>query len=311
MKILIIKTSSLGDIVHTNPIISDLKRNLDDIEIHWLVEESFASLLSIFPIDQVIISKFRTWKKNIFNKKTISEFIDLCNQISSQDYDYVIDFQGLLRTGILCKSENAFGYNFKSIKEPLGSLFYKNKIHVEKDLHAIDRNRLLASKVFNFKIDLEKPDFSFNLNKNNHLENIVFFITGTSNIQKKWSISNWVKCAKRLEQLNYQVILPWGNDSEYEDCLSIYDQTNNTKILEKMSIDALAQQLSKAKFVIGVDSGLTHLASALDIPTLGLFLHSHPNLTGIKNPNTIAENIGSYSQNPHINEVIKKFEDLA
>jgi heptosyltransferase-1 len=78
-----------------------------------------------------------------------------------------------------------------------------------------------------------------------------------------------------------------------------------------MSIDALAQQLSKAKFVIGVDSGLTHLASALDIPTLALFMHSHPNLTGIKNPIAIAENIGSYSQNPHIDEVIKKFEDLA
>ena len=107
------------------------------------------------------------------------------------------------------------------------------------------------------------------------------------------------------------MILPWGNDSEYEDCLSIYDQTNNTKILEKISIDALAQQLSKAKFVIGVDSGLTHLASALDILTIGLFMHSHPNLTGIKNPNAIAENIGGYSQNPHIDEVIKKFEDLA
>ena len=93
MKVLVIKTSSLGDIVHANPIISDLKKNLDDIEIHWLVEESFASLLSIFPIEHVIISKFRTWKKNIFNKKTISEFTDLCNQISSQDYDYVIDFQ--------------------------------------------------------------------------------------------------------------------------------------------------------------------------------------------------------------------------
>ena len=106
-------------------------------------------------------------------------------------------------------------------------------------------------------------------------------------------------------------MMPWGNHSEYEDCLSIYDQTNNTKILKKMSIDALAQQLSKAKFVIGVDSGLTHLASALDIPTLALFMHSHPNLTGIKNPNTIAENIGSYSQNPHTDEVIKKFEDLA
>ena len=310
MKVLIVKTSSLGDIVHANPIICDLKRNLDDIKIHWLVEESFASLISIFPVEQAIISKFRTWKKNIFNKKTILDFINLCHQISSQDYDIVIDLQGLFRTGILCKSENAFGYDLKSIKEPLGSLFYKNRIHVEKSLHAIYRNRLLLSKVFNYKIELEKPIFSFNLNKKNNLKNIIFFITGSSNAKKKWSIHNWVKLAKHLEQLNYQIFMPWGTPAEYEECLSIYDQTNNTKILEKMRLDTLVQELSQAKFVIGVDSGLTHLASALDIPTLGLFMHSHPNLTGIKNPNTITENIGGYSQNPHIDDVIKKFEDL-
>ena len=155
----------------------------------------------------------------------------------------------------------------------------------------LNESKVLENKISKFKSNIDQKDDFLVLEKNqfdlfidntlNFIEKILLFLD--NNLKIKHNFLNTIKMIK----------------------------SSVTKILEKMSIDALAQQLSKAKFVIGVDSGLTHLASALDIPTLGLFMHSHPNLTGIKNPHTIAENIGRYSQNPHIDEVIKKFEDLA
>ena len=132
MKVLIIKTSSLGDIVHANSIISDLRRNHVDAEIHWLVEESFSSLLNLFPIQKTLVSKFRSWKKNLFKKISYSEFFQLRHLIKKENYDYVIDLQGLIRTGIMCRSLNSFGFNKNSIKERFASYFYKNTFEVEK-----------------------------------------------------------------------------------------------------------------------------------------------------------------------------------
>jgi len=165
MKVLIIKTSSLGDIIHANSIISDLRRNHVDAEIHWLVEESFSSLLNLFPIQKTLVSKFRSWKKNLFKKISYSEFFQLRHLIKKENYDYVIDLQGLIRTGIMCRSLNSFGFNKNSIKESFASYFYKNPIQIEKKIHAIDRNRLLVAKSMNYEIDRNDISFTYNLKK--------------------------------------------------------------------------------------------------------------------------------------------------
>jgi heptosyltransferase-1 len=221
MKVLIIKTSSLGDIVHANSIISDLRRNHVDVEIHWLVEESFSSLLNLFPVQKILVSKFRSWKKNLFKKISYVEFYQLRKLIKNENYDYVIDLQGLIRTGIMCKSLNSFGFNRNSIKESFASYFYKNTIGVDKKLHAIDRNRLLVANSMNYEIDQNNISFSYNF-KNDHTDShSIIFITGTSNVQKKWPLNNWIKLARLFEQDGYKIYLPWGNVKEYEDCLAI------------------------------------------------------------------------------------------
>ena len=133
MKVLIIKTSSLGDIIHANSIISDLKRNHADAEIHWLVEESFSSLLNLFPVQKILVSKFRSWKKNLFKKNSYSEFFQLRYLIKKENYDYVIDLQGLIRTGIMCKSLNSFGLIGIQLKRALQAIFIKTLLELKKN----------------------------------------------------------------------------------------------------------------------------------------------------------------------------------
>ena len=311
MKILIIKTSSLGDIVHANSIISDLKKNHVDVEIHWLVEESFSSLLKLFPIQNILISRFRKWKKNLFKKNTYKEFRELRHSLNSENYDLVIDLQGLIRTGLLCRPLNSYGFDKSSIKERFASYFYKKTFSVEKNLHAINRNRLLVANSMNYEIDQNNVSFSYNF-KNDHTDSLsIIFITGTSNVQKKWPLNNWIKLARLFEQDSYKIYLPWGNVKEYEDCLAIYDQTTNCEILEKMHIDQLAKKISSARLAIGVDTGLTHLASSLDIQTIGIYTFSNSSLTGVKNSNVLAINMGSLNNIPTPEDIFKKFNDLA
>ena len=311
MKVLIIKTSSLGDIVHANSIISDLRRNHVDVEIHWLVEESFSSLLNLFPVQKTLISKFRSWKKNLFKKISYSEFYQLMNLIKKENYDYVIDLQGLIRTAIICRTRNSFGFNKSSIKESFASYFYKNTIGVEKKIHAINRNRLLVAKSMNYEIDQNNISFSYNFKKDQTDANSIVFITGTSDFKKKWPLEYWIKLASLFGQNNYTIFLPWGSVKEYEECLAIYDQTTNCEILEKMNIDQLAKKIASTRFAIGVDTGLTHLASSLDIPTIGIYTFSNSSLTGVKSTKTPAFNMGSLNNIPLPEDIFKKFNDLA
>ncbi len=311
MKILIIKTSSLGDIVHCNPIISDLNKNIGNLQVDWVVEKGFADLLKLFPINKVILSDFRSWKKNILSFKSLSGLLDTKKIIKAGNYDAVIDCQGLIRTGILSNLKNSHGYNKNSIKEPFASFFYKNKINLSKKLHAIDRNRLLVAKALGYSINLDKPHFSLKIKPVNETKNQILFVTGTSNDKKKWSLTKWVELAKIFEAENTKILLIWGNTKEYEDCLAIYDKTINTSILPKTSIDNLAKEISYSKLVIGVDSGITHLASAFGIPTVCIFKHSFPELTGLKSQETLSANVGNYNSDPSLEDVLKKIQKIA
>ena len=211
----------------------------------------------------------------------------------------------------MCRSLNSFGFNKNSIKESFASYFYKNPIQIEKKIHAIDRNRLLVAKSMNYEIDQNNISFSYNLKKDHTDPNSIVFITGTSNVQKKWPLEHWINLAHLFERDNYKIFLPWGSAKEYEECLAIYDQTTNCEILEKMNIDQLAKKIASARFAIGVDTGLTHLASSLDIPTIGIYTFSNPDLTGVKSTKTPAFNMGSLSNIPLPEDIFKKFNDLA
>lgn len=318
MNILIIRLSSLGDIVHTYPMINDIKSNFPNAEIDWLVDNSFQDLIKINPhINNIITIPLRLWIKNKFSlipniicwKKAIR------TKFATKHYDYIIDSQGLLKSAILAKNFNGTvsGFGKNSIKEKIATLFYTNKIETGKEHLAIQKNRLLAAKILNYTIDQTQVNFGISNSIPESNNKTVIFFHATSKDSKKYSIANWVKLAQYLiTKHNCQIIIPFGSDQEQKESneikslLSIYP--NMVLVPEqKMNYPDLTKLIQSAFFVFGVDTGLIHLSNALNKKLIAIYTDTDPKKTGVFET-TKAKNIGNRNEIPAVTDVINLFE---
>jgi heptosyltransferase I len=287
VRILIIKTSSLGDIVHCLPVINDIKYFVPESSIDWLVEECFADVPRLHPgVDSVITISLRTWKKNLRKKSTWIGLYKSIKAIRENHYDIIIDFQGLLKSAFftLFTRGDIHGFDKTSIREGAASYFYKFTHTVSKQIHAVVRNRELASKCFQYELLDQSAHFGLeihNINNFNLSERYVVLIHGSSKKSKQWPREHWLKVIQFFNGLGLRVLLPWGNLEEYHFSKALRKASTNSLVLPKMNISDLANVISGAKCIIGVDSGLTHLGNALGIPTIGLYMDSNPYLTGV------------------------------
>jgi heptosyltransferase I len=286
VRILIIKTSSLGDIVHCLPVINDIKYFVPESSIDWLVEECFADVPRLHPgVDSVITISLRTWKKNLRKKSTWIGLYKSIKAIRENHYDIIIDFQGLLKSAFftLFTRGDIHGFDKTSIREGAASYFYKFTHTVSKQIHAVVRNRELASKCFQYELLDQSAHFGLeihNINNFNLSERYVVLIHGSSKKSKQWPKEHWLKVIQFFNGLGLRVLLPWGNLEEYHFSKALRKASTNSLVLPKMNISDLANVISGAKCIIGVDSGLTHLGNAVGIPTIGLYMDSNPYLTG-------------------------------
>lgn len=282
-KCLIIKTSSLGDILHTLPALTEASSHITDIEFSWVVEKPFSEVPSWHKsVGEVLEVEIRKWRKNIF--KYFNEVCSFRNKIQSKYYDYIIDAQGLLKSALIAKvskGRSIYGFDSSSSREPLSSLFYQNKISVNKKKHAIFRSKELFSKVFNYKVS-EKIDYGISY-QNNHKANthkkIIFFHT-TTWLNKKWPIEHWQELIELLEKNDIKVFLPWGNNNEKVQAYEIAKDYKNVILLPKMSLTDLTNYFKKIDAAISVDTGLCHLATAFNIPVVSIYGPTSPELTG-------------------------------
>lgn len=287
VRILIIKTSSLGDIVHCLPVINDIKYFVPESSIDWLVEECFADVPRLHPgVDSVITISLRTWKKNLRKKSTWIGLYKSIKAIRENHYDIIIDFQGLLKSAFftLFTRGDIHGFDKTSIREGAASYFYKFTHTVSKQIHAVVRNRELASKCFQYELLDQSAHFGLeihNINNFNLSERYVVLIHGSSKKSKQWPKEHWLKVIQFFNGLGLRVLLPWGNLEEYHFSKALRKASTNSLVLPKMNISDLANVISGAKCIIGVDSGLTHLGNAVGIPTIGLYMDSNPYLTGV------------------------------
>jgi heptosyltransferase-1 len=312
--ILLVRLTSMGDIIHNFPAVTDLSQHFPQARIDWLVGRDFVQLPRLHPaIHTVIPCAERQWRKNLFKKQSWQEFKACRNTLKQTPYDIVIDSQGLLKSAWFSRipKRRSAGYNARSAKEALASYFYTQTYQVSTKLNAIARNRLLTGLACGYTpdtaLDYGLPVFAKTLPWLNPAPAIVF-VTATSRIDKQWPLTHWITLGQALSQQGFQIVLPWGSTAEQAYCQQLA-QHFPAILPPALSLQDAAVMLQTAKLVIGVDTGLTHLAAAVNTPVVMLFCASDPSLTGVQSTQ-YAVNLGKHHAPACPQEVIKAVEGL-
>jgi len=277
-RIAIIKLSAMGDIIHAMVALQYIKRQYPNLQIDWFVESAFAPILENNPdINEIIKLDLKSIKKD---KKEIINQIKLIKKYEKNSYDLVIDAQGLIKSAIVSffLGKNRVGFSKNSTREKLASFFYTKKVDIAYDKNAIERNVKVLSQALNFEITkddiLNKKPFLFYKNENEVIyeylskdKKNVLFVIGASWPSKMYSKE---KFAKIINNLDENCLITWGNEAE-KDIADFIANISKAKVLPKLDLNSLKAIMSKVDLVIGNDTGPTHMAWALNIPSITLF----------------------------------------
>jgi heptosyltransferase-1 len=342
MRILVVKTSSLGDLVHMLPALSDAVKVIPNLRVDWVAEEGFSAVPAWHPaVERVIPVAIRRWRKTLFSKMTWQEISAARNAVREVRYDAVIDAQGLLKSACLARWARGerWGYDRHSIREPLASLCYDWRASVPRELHAIERNRRVLAAALGYGMEdlpldyglaglaaylpppswgerseggeaagergRPLPQSALTLSVGSTLSptlprqgggsethtlrdsatlppTFVLALHGTSRVDKEWPEADWITVSHGLAQHGRALLLPWGNAREKERAERIAAAVPSAHVLPRLGLDALAAIIARADAVLGVDTGLMHVAAALRKPGLALFPATLPALTGVR-----------------------------
>jgi len=282
--ILFIKTSSLGDVIHHIPALTDARSARKDAVFTWLVEEELAPLVRLHPaVGEVIPVAWRRWRKSMYAPSTMAEIFENFCTIRARQYDDIVDSQGLLRTALLTRIARGrrHGYDASSIREPLASPFYDVRYRVDRNLHAVERNRILSGLALGY-VPQGAPDFRFDRTRfASDASRYAILLHATARTEKQWPEAHWIALGRALsESQGVELVLPWGSEVERVRSENIARQVQGARVPKRVPLDQVAKLISGAQFVVGVDTGLLHLAAALSVPLVAIFTGSKPGLTG-------------------------------
>ncbi|WP_035383263.1 lipopolysaccharide heptosyltransferase I [Ferriphaselus sp. R-1] len=313
MRILLVKTSSLGDVLHNLPVVTDILHHFPDAKIDWVVEENFAELPRLHPgVDRVLTVAVRRWRRE--RETARAEIRTAVAAIREQDYDFVIDTQGLLKSALVMR--NAFGlrcgYGFLSAREPLASLFYHKRFTVPKRQHAVERNRQLVAQSLDYELDttadygIEPPSVSLKWLKAGAY---MVLLHATSRNDKLWAETSWIELGKQLERQGMRSVLPWGSPNELARAQRLASAIPGAICAPRLDLTEAAALLGRAQAVVGVDTGLAHLAAALAVPTVGIYTATDPALTGLY-AGARSINLGGKAHSPSVEAVLAALEQV-
>ena len=304
--VLLIKTTSLGDVLHNLPVVCDIRQQKPSLAIDWCAEEPFCALLKLNPnIRRTIPVAIRKWRKAIFKRSTWREFKDFKKTLQSEHYEQIIDSQGLLKSALIAKMAQGkrCGFEESVIKERFAARFYDEHFLIERQQNAVMRNRQLAAAVLNYTID-SPPEYGLNPPKMDFpflpKKPFTVALSATSRADKMWAKNKWIVLTRNFA--DFVFVFTAGSESERENVQKIVDHAKNAILAPPLKLDEIAALIAQAQAVIGVDTGLTHLGVALKIPTIALFLASDPALTGVLGAG-FCQNLGGLGDNPNVDEV--------
>jgi len=282
--VLFIKTSSLGDVIHHMPALTDACKGRGDAAFTWLVEEAFAPLVRLHPaVNEVIPVAWRRWRKSLYAPATLAEIAASARSIRARRYDDIIDSQGLLRSALMARAAygRRHGYDAASIREPLASRFYDARYAVDRRLHAVERNRILSGLALHYAPH-GAPDFGLDRRRfASNASRYAVLLHATARAEKQWPETNWIALGKAISgDADIELVVPWGTQAERLRSERIAADVPRAHVPERAPLDQVAKMIAGAQFVVGVDTGLLHLAAALSVPLVAIFAGSKPDLTG-------------------------------
>ncbi|MGZ5120435.1 MAG: lipopolysaccharide heptosyltransferase I [Burkholderiales bacterium] len=313
-RILLVKTSSLGDVVHNLPVASDIAVALPGAQIDWIVEHDFAAIPALHPsVSRVIPVALRRWRKQWWRGDTRREMHAFFSALREVRYDAVLDTQSLLKSALVTWAAKGprYGLDWRSSREPL-AIFYDRTFRVAWKRQAVERNRALAGQALRYTpnghvqygistVATRSPSI--------RADRYAFLIHVTSARRKLWPEERWVAVGQALSDAGVISVLPWGSALEHERSVRLSRSIKGSVVPAAMDLSELAANLQQAHCAIGVDTGLTHLAGALSVATVGIYTSTDPQRTGLYGC-ARAINVGGPHRSPDVQEVLRALESL-
>ena len=285
MRVLLVKMSSLGDVVHTLPAVTDAAAH--GVEFDWVVESAFEPIARLHSaVVDVLPISWRHWRRNaLAHRADLGEFV---RRLRERRYDLVIDAQGLWKSAIptaLARADERWGFDHRSAREGSSTLLYRHHVAVPRDQHAVDRLRRLFARALGYQLPaaaLQSSTSGIEVTSRPGPKRCVI-CHGTTWPSKLWPEEMWRLLVESLLAQGYEIRLPAADREEQLRAQRIAEGFGPAvEVLPAMSLTELIHELLGASLVAGVDSGLTHLAAALGVPTLSLYGSTDATLTGAR-----------------------------
>lgn len=319
MHVLIVKTSSMGDVLHTLPALTDAMHAIPGIRFDWAVEENFAQIPGWHPaVDKVLPVAIRRWRKHWFGSQQREERVLFKRELQSRQYDIVIDAQGLIKSAALVTRLSKgmkHGQDSRSAREPFASWWYDIRHEVSKKQHAVERTRELFAKSLGYEKPQTQGDYAiaghFSTIATDEAAPYLIFLHATTRDNKHWPEDHWRGLIELVQPMGLRVKLPWGAEHEHQRAQRLAEGFEYVEVLPKLSLEAVAQQLAGACAVVSVDTGLSHLTAALDRPNITLYGPTDPGLIGGYGKNQyVIKAVENDMKNIDATLVVEKLRDL-
>ena len=311
LRVLIIKTSSLGDVVHGLAVVSDIQRRLPSCQIDWVVEEPYGAIVSLNGnVEKIISTRIRKWRTSLFSIKTWKEIYRVSQHVRAVEYDAVIDMQGLLKSALITKLARGkkYGFDRKTAREGISAFFYDTPVNIKTDEHMVMRCRKLTARALDYELDTLELSYQLQKPFREHVGRTAIILCGSAKQEKLWDETSWVEVVGHLIALGVTCKLIWGSEEERLRCSNI-QRLSGGEIAPECNLDELALMLGRADLVVGLDTGLLHLAAAYEIPVVAIFGGSHPSKTGPLTPG-LSRVVGTFNSFPSSREVIDNINSL-